>query len=143
MTRLTLHRHAEQLAVCQLPADAPIPHWAAAPGRLRAAIRSHTDLSIVCAIAAVPAEVRHEGPFTAFEVEGPLDLATTGVLAAILAPLAAAEVSVFTLSTFDTDWVLVPSMQHQAASTALQRADHTVIQPGDRNSGQHPGRTSQ
>lgn len=147
MTRLTVHRHAEQLAVCRLAADEPIPDWAAAPGKLRAAIRSTGDLSIVCAIAAVPAEVRHEGPFTSFQVEGPLDLAKTGVLAALLAPLAAADVSVFTLSTFDTNWVLVPSMQHQAASNALQRAGHTVVQPEDnpepQNAAQIPGGTPQ
>jgi hypothetical protein len=146
VTRLTVYRHAEQLAVCRLASDAPIPDWAAAPGRLRAAIRSTSDLSIVCAISAVPAEVRHEGPFTSFQVEGPLDLATTGVLAALVAPLAAAEVSVFTLSTFDTNWVLVPSMQHQAASNALQRAGHIVVEP-DANPAPPdpaplPGRTS-
>ena len=129
---LTVRRHTEQLAVCQLPPDAPLPSWAAAPGKLRAAVRSGHELSIVCAIAAVPPEVRHEGPFTGFEVQGPLDLGLTGVLAALLAPLAAATVSVFTLSTFDTDWILVPSMQHGAATTALERAGHTVIQPGER-----------
>lgn len=127
---LTVRRHTEQLAVCQLASDAPLPSWAAAPGNLRATVRSGHGLSIVCAIAAVPPEVRHEGPFTGFEVQGPLDLGLTGVLAALLAPLAAATVSVFTLSTFDTDWILVPSMQHRAATTALERAGHTVIQPG-------------
>lgn len=131
MTRLTVHRHAEQLAVCLLPAEAPLPCWAAAPGRLRAAIRSVDELSIVCAMASVPLEVRHEGPFIAFEVEGPLDLALTGVLAAMLAPLAAAGISVFTLSTFQTDWVLVPLLQHGAASQALRRAGHIVLEPGD------------
>ncbi|MQA13183.1 MAG: ACT domain-containing protein [Pseudonocardiaceae bacterium] len=129
MTALTVHRHSEQLAVCRLAADAPLPSWAAAPGRLRAAVRSTNELSIVCAIAAVPSEVRHEGPFTAFEVAGPLDLGLTGVLAALLAPLAAAGVSVLTLSTFDTDWILVPSLQQAAATRALQRAGHDVDAP--------------
>ncbi|MGH3796404.1 MAG: ACT domain-containing protein [Pseudonocardiaceae bacterium] len=128
MTALTGHRHTEQLAVCWLPADAPVPGWAAAPGRLRAAIRTSAELSIVCAMDTVPARVRHEGPFTAFEVEGPLELATTGVLAAMLAPLAAAGVSVFTLSTFDANWVLVPLLQHTSATRALHRAGHTVVQ---------------
>jgi len=131
VTRLTVQRHAEQLAVCRLPPTSPLPGWAAAPGKLRATIRSGNELSIVCAIAAVPSEVRHEGPFTAFEVQGPIDLGLTGVLAALVAPLAAATISIFTLSTFDTDWILVPSMQHAAATTALQRAGHTVVQPGE------------
>lgn len=133
-----MHRHAERLAVCQLPSDLPVPGWAAGPGRLRATIRGSTELTIVCAMDSVPADVRHEGPFTAFEVEGPLDLAQTGVLAAVLAPLAAAGVSVFTLSTFETNWVLVPSLQHPAASRALQRAGHTVVAPGDSAEQQDP-----
>lgn len=129
MTELTVYRHSEQLAVCRLPPDAAMPSWAAAPGRLRAAVRSRNELSVVCAIAEVPSEVRHEGPFTAFEVAGPIDLGLTGVLAALLAPLAAAGVSVLTISTFDTDWILVPSLQRAAATRALQRAGHSVDAP--------------
>jgi hypothetical protein len=131
VTALTVHRHSEQLAVCRLPPEAPLPSWAAAPGRFRAAVRSPNELSIVCAIAEVPTEVRHEGPFTAFEVDGPIDLGLTGVLAALLAPLAAAGVSVLTVSTFDTDWILVPSLQNGAATRALQRAGHSVDAPSD------------
>jgi hypothetical protein len=130
VTQLTVRRHTEQLAVCQLPPDTPLPSWATAAGTLRAAVRSGHELSIVCAIAVVPPEVRHEGPFTGFEVQGPLDLGLTGVLAALVAPLAAATVSAFSLSTFETNWILVPSMQHGAATTALERAGHTVVQPG-------------
>lgn len=129
MNALTIRRHAEQLAVCRLPADADVPGWAVAAGELRVSARSAAELSLVCAMAAVPAEVRHDGPFTSFEVEGPLDLALTGVLAALLAPLAAARVSVFAMSTFDTDWVLVPSMQAPAAHDALERAGYTVVVP--------------
>ncbi len=128
MSPLTVHRHRELLAVCQLPPDAPVPDWAGGHG-LRAAVRSAQELSLVCAHEAVPAQTRHEGPFCAFEVAGPLDLALTGVIAALLAPLAAAGVSVFTLSTFNTDWILVPDPQSLAAVTALTRAGHTVVEP--------------
>lgn len=125
--RLDVFRHREPLAVCQLAADAPVPGWATSPGGLRAAVRSSGELSLVCADDAVPDDVRREGPFTAFEVDGPLDLALTGVIAALLAPLAAAGVSVFTISTFNTDWILVPDAQTLAAVTALTRAGHTII----------------
>jgi hypothetical protein len=43
-------------------------------------------------------------------VRGSLDLAETGVLAALAAPLAEARISVFALSTFDTDYLLVRSV---------------------------------
>lgn len=154
MTLLTVQQHAEQFAVCWLPPDVPVPGWAAAPDRLHATIRSAAELSIICAMAVVPSDMRHTGPFTAFEVEGPLDLASTGVLAAVLAPLAAAKVSVFTLSTFHTNWVLVPSFQGGAAGAALRRAGHKIVlprndsaqddtRPGSQGgSEQIPGRTS-
>ena len=67
-----------------------------------------------------------QGPFTAFAVEGPLDFALTGVLAALLAPLAEAGISVFTISTYDTDWMLVPSRERDAAAEAWRRRGHTV-----------------
>lgn len=133
--RLTLNRHSEQLAICRLPPDAPMPSWATEPGTLRAVIRSAGLLSVVCGINAVPLEVRHEGPFTAFEVQGPLDVGMTGVLAAMVAPLAAAKVSVLTLSTFDSDWILVPSLQKSAATTALNRAGHEVVVCGQKEEG--------
>ena len=56
----------------------------------------------------MPRKAQQAGPFTAFAVQGPLDFALTGILATLLQPLADAEISVFTISTFDTDWILVP-----------------------------------
>jgi hypothetical protein len=51
----------------------------------------------------------------------------TGVLAAILNPLAAAEVGIFAISTFDTDWILVKADRLPAAEEALRRAGHERI----------------
>ena len=64
--------------------------------------------------------------FIAFSVKGPLDFALTGVLAELLAPLAAAEISVFTLSTFDTDWILVPGDKADEAAEVWRRSGHEV-----------------
>jgi uncharacterized protein len=67
-------------------------------------------------------------------VEGPLDPGLTGVLSALLEPLAEAEVPVFTISTFDTDWVLVPSEEAGRAAEAWRRTGHTVrpaLQPSE------------
>ena len=49
------------------------------------------------------------------------------MLSALLAPLAEAEISVFTLSTFDTDWILVPLADAERAGEAWRRAGHTVV----------------
>nr|WP_218889509.1 ACT domain-containing protein [Saccharopolyspora hordei] len=71
-------------------------------------------------------DVRVEGPFRALEVAGPLDFSLTGVLASLLVPLADVGISVFTLSTFDTDWILVPADSAGKAADALTAAGHTV-----------------
>ena len=65
----------------------------------------------------------------AFEVAGPLDFAETGVLSGLLAPLADAGISVFTLSTYDTDWILVKADAADAAAEAWTAAGHTLTTP--------------
>jgi hypothetical protein len=61
------------------------------------------------------------------QVVGPLDFALTGILASIAAPLAAASISIFALSTFDTDYVLVRQHSVERAITALVEAGHNVV----------------
>jgi uncharacterized protein len=80
----------------------------------------------VCARRNVPKKVRQAGPFAAFAVAGPLDLALTGVLAALLQPLAEVQISVFTVSTYDTDWILVPFEKADDAAEEWRRHGHTV-----------------
>lgn len=122
----SLRRHGEPLAVVRLEPGADLPAWVES-GTLMSVTATAAETSLVCAAAAVPARVAQQGPFTAFEVEGPLDFSLTGVLAALLAPLAEAEVSVFTLSTYDTDWVLVRADAADTAAEAWRRRGHAVL----------------
>ncbi len=116
------------LAVARLePADL-VPAWAAV-GAFHSVTRTETELSVVCAAAAVPPGIRQEGPFRAFAVEGPLDFALTGLLSALLGPLAEARISVFALSTFDTDFVLVKADRFAAATAILKAAGHEILAP--------------
>lgn len=128
MTALTVRCHSAEIGVGKLEADADCSCVGSAPiygdlmtGSERTVIFAYRD------VAEVTSEVSIEGPFRAFEVEGPLDFSLTGVLASLLNPLAAAEISVFTLSTFDTDWILVPSGSIDAAARALEADGHTTI----------------
>jgi len=121
----TLTKHPERLGVAQLGPGADLPAWASS-GTLLSITATATETSIVCTYASIPKKAKPEGPFTAYQVEGPLDFALTGILAALLQPLAEAEISVFTLSTFDTDWILVPQPKEAAADEAWRRSGHTV-----------------
>jgi hypothetical protein len=59
-------------------------------------------------------------------VQGPLDLTLTGVLAALAGALAEAGVSLFAVSTYDTDYLLVRQKDLDRAAAALRAAGHTV-----------------
>lgn len=114
-----------RLAVCRLAADAPFPDWAQA-GALASITRAADELSVVCAEEGVPLEVRAERGWRALQVAGPLDFALTGVLVALAVPLADAGVSIFALSTYDTDYVLVREGDLPRAAATLERAGHRV-----------------
>lgn len=115
----------EPLAICRLVADAPIPAWAYS-GPFHVVTRTHEELSIVCDEQAVPPGMTCERGWRALKVAGPLDFAQIGVLASLLVPLASAEVSVFAISTFDTDYLLVRDNNVNRAVSALRAAGHDV-----------------
>lgn len=128
MSAHVLRCHAEDLAIGKVAGEVDL---GADPGlSLRATLEMGTDKTVVFPYRhrdRVEADALVEGPFRAFEVQGPLDFSLTGVLSSLLGPLARAEISVFTLSTFDTDWILVPSASREAAAAALRAAGHTVV----------------
>jgi hypothetical protein len=121
----SLHRYPEKLVVAGLPPGSDVPAWAES-ATLFSISATAVETTVVCAGRSVPKKVKKEGPFTAFAVEGPLDFAMTGVLHTLLGPLAEAGISVFTISTFSTDWILVPTEKAEAAAEEWRRRGHTV-----------------
>ncbi len=110
-------------AVCRLPASAPIPPWPR--GEFISISRSRDELSIVCATAAVPAGVTSEPHWRCVRVEGPIPFDVTGVAARLTAPLAAAGIPLFLVSTFDTDYLLVKQAVYERALEVL-RSEFTI-----------------
>ena len=127
---LPLEILADTLAVCRLPADAPVPHWATGPSRFLTVSRTSEELSITTVQGSVPPDLRCERDYRALRVKGPLPLDLIGVLAAIADPLAAAGLSIFAISTFDTDYVLVKARDLEPAVVALEHAGHQVSRRG-------------
>jgi len=121
----TLLRHPDALAVVRLGPGSEVPGWATS-ATLFSVTATAAETSLVCHASSVPRKARKQGPFVAYEVAGPLDFALTGVLASLLAPLAEAGVSVFTISTYDTDWLLVPAGAADQAEAAWSEAGHSV-----------------
>ena len=115
---LVMSTLVDPLAVVRLTPFSAIPEWAN-HSTFCSITRTADELSIVTCSFDVPATEQREGPFTAFMVHGPLDFALTGILSRIATALARAGVSIFAISTYDTDYVLVPSADAERARSAL------------------------
>ena len=102
---MKLHVVEGRYAVARLDRDDAIPNWIR--GRFVAITRTPDELSIVCDDDAVPADVRAERGWRCLAVDGPIPFETIGVAATITNALANAGISVFFVSTHDTDYVLV------------------------------------
>jgi hypothetical protein len=114
-----------EFAIVRIDAPAAVPTWATR-GPFVSVTRTSTELSIVCAASQVPPEVPASRGWRLLSVEGRLDLALTGVLAALLVPLAAADVPIFAISTFDTDHLLVPERSLAHARAVLTDSGHRL-----------------
>lgn len=115
------------LAVCRLEASSRVPAWVDDASDFVSMTRTAEELSIVCAWDAVPAGVSMEGPWRAIKVQGPLVMTLIGVVAALADPLADAGISIFAISTYDTDYILVHEPDFDAAIDALIAAGHVVL----------------
>jgi hypothetical protein len=113
------------LAICRLPADAPFPAWAQ-QGCLTALVRTSDELSVVCDEKMIPGQILAEKGWRALKVEGPLDFSLTGVLASLSGVLADSGISLFAISTYDTDYILVKNTRLSDAVGALRAAGHRV-----------------
>jgi len=127
VTSLDLQLLAGTYAVSRLSPDEPLPEWA--QGELLALVRTPEELSIVSAADSVPESVRSERDWRALKVAGPLDFSLVGILAALSGALARAEIALFSLSTFDTDYLLVRAQDLEHAVRALEAESHRVAAP--------------
>ncbi len=114
------------LAIVRLAANEPLPSWATA-GDFFSVTRTSDELSVVCLANQVPPGLAAETVWRALKVHGPFALSEIGVLAALAAALAHAKVSLFAISTFDTDYLLVSEKKLDAAIAALRAAGHSVV----------------
>ena len=137
----TLLQFPEKLAIVRLGPGSDLPQWAESAS-LFSVTATAAETSVICATRSVPTKTPHIGPLTAFQVQGPLDPDAVGILASLLAPLAEARIPVYTLSTFDTDWVLVRLVDGDKEAEEWRRRGHTVTTavPAQSPKSGHPGK---
>jgi uncharacterized protein len=122
--KLVLSVLRKSFAICKLAAEELVPEWAT-KGQFFSVTRTTDELSIVAQTDLVPERMRGAS-WRVIKVHGPFELTEVGVLASLVEPLAAAKISVFTISTFDTDYLLTESSRLQAAVAAFRNAGHTI-----------------
>ncbi len=122
---LTLSVLADRFAIVRLAPGDELPGWAF-EGPFGSVTATEDEVSIVCAEASIPGGVLHEGGWRCLGVVGQLDFSLAGVIDSLAAPLAAAGVPIFLISTYDSDYLLVKDDRLERATQALAEAGHTV-----------------
>jgi len=127
----------DTLGVARLDPHAPVPHWAAGVEGFCSITRTDAGLSIVCGEGVIPPAVNAQRGFACLRVVGPLDFSEIGILATLTTVLARTGISVFTVSTYDTDYLLLPRERVKDAIAALTAAGEAtarirVTQPDGR-----------
>ncbi len=117
--------HNELVAICQLSPEASLSDWASMHGFI-SLTRTKDEVTVVCPQNQMPTETKVEGGWRMIQINEVVDLLSTGVLASIAAPLAKAEIGIYSLSTFNTDYTLVKQETLGRAVEVLTAAGFTV-----------------
>ena len=123
---MTLEVLPETLAICRLDPKAPVPAWGTS-GSIWSITRTGDELSLVVESGLVPPGVQSNPDWRALQVMGPLDFSLTGILSALSTPLAQAKISIFAISTFDTDYLLVKDADLEKSIDTLRLAGQRVL----------------
>lgn len=117
--KLTLLSLDISLGICRLSAAEKIPEWVDKINDFVSITRTDEELSIVCPEESIPEDVQAEFGWRALKVKGQLDFNLTGILSSIAEPLANNSISIFAISTYDTDYVLVKQENFEEAVNIL------------------------
>lgn len=124
--QLTLVALPGAYGICRLAPDEPLPAWGL-QGEFFSVTRTTDELSIVCAEAQIPAKVLCESGWRLFKIDAVMDFSLVGIVARVSTALAGANVGIFVLSTYNTDYILVRQPDFAVAAAALQAAGCKVL----------------
>lgn len=117
----------DTLAICRLESNEPLPAWARVPaGEFFSSTRTPREQSIILPDGRAPREAKCERGWRAFVVKGPLEFSLVGIVAGLSGTLADAGISIFALSTYDTDYIMVKQVDLDRATGALRRAGYPL-----------------
>ena len=111
----------EKFGICRLKATEKIPEWVISSS-IFSITRTREELSVICPLNIIPENIKCEKDWNCFKVKGPLDFGQIGILARISNTLSENEISIFVMSTYDTDCIFVKQKKCKAAFYALEAA---------------------
>lgn len=115
----------EKYCVAKLPPDAPIPHICS-ESSFCSVTKTSDEISVVCLESLAPVGAEVERTWRGIKVQGPLEFSLKGVLVGLLAPLAEANIAVFAVSTYNTDYLFIKQIDLPNAIQALESAGHRL-----------------
>ena len=124
--KLTLKVLSDRYCVCRLDVDANIPDWTM-KSEWFSITRTDDELSIVCKEVVVPEEIVVERGWKILKVDGVLDFALVGILSKLSQLMADNDISIFAISTYDTDYILVKEDKLKRAIEVYKENGYEVI----------------
>ena len=121
--KLQLNILENHFTIHRFPANYEIPNQVY-ESQFYSISKTDEELSIVCNSTTQVNSEKSDTDWSCIKVEGPLDFSLTGILAKISTVLAKAEISIFAISTFDTDYILVKSEKLPFAERALLKSGY-------------------
>lgn len=112
-------------AIVRLAPDAVVPDWAT-KGEFTSITRTGDELSVVCRADNLPRNVESPQHWMCLKLEGPFPFSQTGVLLSFIEPLSQKDIPIFAISTYDTDYVLIPE-EFARAVDMLREAGHELV----------------
>ena len=119
--KLTLSILPEKIGICHFDKNSPIPDWALEKTNFTSITRTMDELSITLPQEKIPGGVMVERDWRAFKLEGDVELASIGIIAALAKPLAEAGISIFNVSTYETNYILVEEKNLEKAKNILSK----------------------
>ena len=125
LRQLHLSLLKDKYAICSLPATAPIPDWALKES-LISITRTGDELTIVCPQDLIPSQCQCDLNWRCFRIDGAFDLNQTGVISSISSPLALNQISIYVISTYNTDYFLVKEKNVEQTISVLTSSGHSI-----------------
>ncbi|WP_410510253.1 ACT domain-containing protein [Methanosarcina hadiensis] len=127
--KLTLSVLKGRFSILRLEKISEVPAWVY-ESDFFSITQTPEELSVVCQENSIPgnipANIKVERSWSSLKIEGPLDFGLTGIVAGISTILADNNISLFAISTYDTDYILIKERDLRRATEALTQAGHEI-----------------